>query len=94
MTLGNVPIAPEKEQEIIAALGKDSHAPRVARHPRRCKLRSGVAGGGQTLDPHTLGVITALASASRRSLLSYHLHPHDYTSKIEFLTDQPFQEPR
>ena len=27
----NIPITPEKEQEIIAALEKDSHASRVAR---------------------------------------------------------------
>ena len=42
----NVPITPEKEQEIIAALEKDSQRVAGGAHARRCKLRDGVAGGG------------------------------------------------
>src|SRR5215470_2438540 len=57
-----------------------------------CSLDRGT-GRQKTLDPHALGVITALASASRRPLSSCHLCPHDYTSKIEFFTNEPFQEP-
>jgi hypothetical protein len=43
----------------------------------------------QTLDPHALGVITALASPGARPLLSGHLCPHKYTSKIRI---QPLSE--
>src|SRR5262252_1413330 len=50
-------------------------------------------GRQETLDPHALGMITALASASLRPLSSCHLCPHDYKSKIEFLRNKPFQEP-
>src|SRR5262249_37334620 len=45
------------------------------------------------LDPHALGVITALASASRCPLSSCHLCPKNYTSKSKFLKNHPFQDP-
>src|SRR5215471_8495516 len=70
--------------------------------PAQCVIVDGKFMGGsldrgtgrqETLDPHALGMITALASASLRPLSSWHLCTHDYESKIEFLRIQPFQEP-
>src|SRR5262249_18823748 len=48
----NVPITPEKEQEIIAALEKDSHASRVARTLGDVSYATVWRGGGRA--PHSL----------------------------------------